>query len=216
MITVRTLTNTMAALGAATLLLSGMAGAGAQTAAAGKSSTNPRSSSRENRIIGLVTINGERISDAELNDYAQLLHARIPAGSYWYDARSGAYGRQGGPTLGFTLAGLHLGGPLQSNASCGNTGVFINGRQLPWEDVRALQSIGLRPQRGRVWLNANGDFGAEGSPYAMGNLVRQAQQVRSQSSGNSVVSEGGSVVTLPDGSHTFIGHRDGMSHHTGQ
>src|SRR6266540_1234336 len=68
---------------------------------------------------------------------------RNPVGNsrpvYWYDAMSGAWGYQGGPTAGFTLPGIRLGGMLRADASNGNTGVFINGRELHFQDV-----IGLR------------------------------------------------------------------------
>jgi hypothetical protein len=55
----------------------------------------------------------------------------------------GAWGIQGGPTLGFLQAGLAIGGALQSNALNGDTGVFINGRQLHRLDVVSLQQLGL-------------------------------------------------------------------------
>src|SRR5512133_3820598 len=54
---------------------------------------------------------------------------RLDDGSYWYDSRTGASGRWGGPTLAFLPAGLSLGGPLPPDASGGGqgtlTGVFV-------------------------------------------------------------------------------------------
>ena len=84
-------------------------------------------------------------------DTLQMLEAgfqvRIPDGRYWYDATSGGWGQEGGPTLGFTMAGLPLGGTLPANISAGNTGVFINGRQLPALDLAGVDDVGAAQQR---------------------------------------------------------------------
>src|SRR5689334_3239426 len=74
---------------------------------------------------------GVVINDVELDSYivAQLQQATrtvIPRGSYWYDPNCGAWGKAGGPTLGFTYAGLNIGGSLKASASNGRTKVFIN------------------------------------------------------------------------------------------
>ena len=77
-----------------------------------------------------VIINRVRLSDAELAGLESKYRIRIQDGSYWYDRISSAWGMEGGPTLGFGVAGLKIGGPLRADASNGNTNVFINGREL--------------------------------------------------------------------------------------
>jgi hypothetical protein len=89
---------------------------------------------------------------------------------------SGAYGWVGGPCTGFLAAGMPLGGgPLAPNAS-GYTGtrVFINGREIHSLDVVGLRNMGVNVALGRWWLDATGDYGAEGSAWVRGNLKKAA------------------------------------------
>jgi hypothetical protein len=131
-----------------------------------------------------VVVNGVRLCDAEVADLERMAGAsRIPLrdGTYWYDPVSGAWGAQGGPTLGFRRAGLKVGGPLRANASNGHTGVFVNGRELHRLDVLALERLG-QVRLGRYWLDALGNFGREGGG-TLGNLASLAEQRASEGSG---------------------------------
>ena len=87
----------------------------------------------------------------------------MQTGRYWYDKMSGLWGYAGQPTAGQFFAGLQLGGLLKANASNGNTGVFINGRELPMVEVSYLQQLGT-VYKGRYWMNALGVGGIEGGP----------------------------------------------------
>jgi hypothetical protein len=120
-----------------------------------------------------VAINGTRLTGAQLHALQQRYRVRIPRGRYWYDRFSGAWGRWAGPTLGFTLAGVDVGGPLPVNASGGKTRVFVNGRELHRQDVAALRRI-VRVRPGRYWLDAWGNGGYEGGPRLF-NLVQLAR-----------------------------------------
>ena len=169
---------------------------------------------------GAVRINGVGIAPAELDRLARKYGQRIPPGSYWYDRRSGAWGKTGGATLGFTAAGLDLGGKLQSDASNGNTGVYINGRQLHVLDVRSLQAAGIPVAQGRWWVDSQFNFGAEGSSAPMGNLIQIAKQASGKKyggsySGKTGVStasdgEGGFMATVKDGHGGYIGWYSGQ------
>lgn len=81
-----------------------------------------------------VFINRTRLPADTLTLLEQTFQTRVPDGRYWYDKASGAWGQEGGATLGFTVPLLPIGGPLPADISRGNTGVFINGRQLPAAD----------------------------------------------------------------------------------
>jgi hypothetical protein len=148
----------------------------------------------------VVRINDVVISQATRDAYAQRFRTRISPGNYWYDPVSGAWGLMGGPTLGFTLPEQQVGGPLKATASNGDTGVFINGRQLHRLDVVGLLQMGVPVQRGRWWVLANGNFGQESNPLVWGNLLaysRAAQGTRYGSVYSSLA--GGSVTSFGDG-----------------
>ncbi len=129
------------------------------------------------------SFNGRAATAQDLQTLAQIerLYGQpAPAGDYWYDARSGAAGRIGGPTLGFLPAGLALGGPLPATASGGGsgrvTGVFINGRELHPIDVQVLIAIYGQALPGRWWVDGQGNAGKEGGPMQL-NLIVLAQQL---------------------------------------
>jgi hypothetical protein len=122
-----------------------------------------------------------RLTDPQVQALERQYGVQIQDGSYWYDRVCGAWGLEGGPTLGFALPGLDLGGRLRADASNGNTGVFVNGRELHRLDVAALQQLGPVYQ-GRYWLDAEGYCGFEGEP-AFCNLVQLARAAGGSSSG---------------------------------
>jgi hypothetical protein len=102
---------------------------------------------------------------------------RVPIrdGNYWYDRKSGAWGMNGGPTVGFIIPNLDVGGPLRADASNGHTGVFINGRQLHQADVTGLLRLGPVYQ-GRYWMDGAGNIGVENGPMLLNlwQVVRAA------------------------------------------
>jgi hypothetical protein len=115
-----------------------------------------------------VVVNGQAVPEREVRGLESMYRVRVLSGHYWYDRLTGAWGYWGGPTAGFILPGLALGGPLAANASNGTTGVFVNGRQLHTVDVLALMQI-TRVLRGRYWMDAYGNFGYERGPI-LGNI----------------------------------------------
>ena len=85
----------------------------------------------------------------------------------------------GGPTLGFVPPYLNVGGNLKQHASRGHTGVIVNGRELPLQDVNALKQI-IDVKKGRFWLEAQGNGGYEGYGASF-NLKYLAQRARGSS-----------------------------------
>lgn len=110
-----------------------------------------------------VFINGQRLGDETVAALERVYRVRVMDGQFWYDPMNGSWGIQGGPAAGFIMAGLDLGGPLRADASNGDTGVFINGRQLHRTDVARLSLLGPVYQ-GRYWMDALGNMGIEGFP----------------------------------------------------
>lgn len=131
-------------------------------------SSQPPAAGRE------VFVNGVKLGNDQVNFLEQKYRASLPDGYYWYDRIYGAWGVIGGPVL-CTLEPNHdIGGPLQPGASNGNTGVFINGRELHYFDTALLQHVVPMIIPGRWWLHPDGNFGTEGGPM-LGNLWSLAQ-----------------------------------------
>ncbi len=161
------------------------------------------------RVNGQIVTQQEFVS--ELGRVGLTLPGPVPDGSYWYDAVSGLWGQEGGPTLGQMPPGLALGGELQENASGGGTGVFINGRELHLLEVAYLQQMFGYTVPGRYWMNAQGIGGLEGGPPIF-NLVAAAQ---ARSGGNGYVRRGLFGSTGSDGSCSYYMHPNGSSVMTG-
>lgn len=109
-----------------------------------------------------VIVNGVRIEDKTRQALEQAYGVPVKPGRYWYDRVSGVWGNEGGPAMGQIHPGLQLGGALRADASRGDTGVYVNGRQLHRQDVAALQRC-TQVIPGRYWVLANGVGGYEGA-----------------------------------------------------
>ncbi|HZE99523.1 MAG TPA: hypothetical protein VE981_21135 [Planctomycetota bacterium] len=121
-----------------------------------------------------VVVNGADLPADKLTALEQRFNVRIVDGAYWYDSRCGAWGVEGGPTMGLIPANLDLGGGrMKIDASRGNSGVIVNGRELPTQDVVALQQF-TTVLRGNFWLNADGTCGYVGNPIPIANLAQLA------------------------------------------
>jgi hypothetical protein len=120
-----------------------------------------------------VMINGQKLSDQQIDTITRM-GIRLSEGDFWYDRTMGAWGYRGGPTMGFIPSGLDLGGSLAADASNGNTGVFINGRQLPLQDVMALQQIVPMVLPGHYVMDAFGNV-ALANGFPLGNIWALAQ-----------------------------------------
>ncbi len=158
-----------------------------------------------------VVINGHRLSAQELAQAEQTYGIRIPDADYWYDPVLGSWGVRGSPTLGFIAPGLRLGGGLQSDASGGGTGVFVNGRELHLLDLRALQQITGPIVPGRYFITAQGLAGYEGGPpqWNLGALVAQSQGGGGswQTKFSSGISDGQTIgIFLPNGGIVSTGN----------
>ena len=118
-----------------------------------------------------IVVNGQPLSIQEILDYG----VDLPPGRYWYDRVSGFWGVEGGPSVGQVMPGVPLGGALRADASNGDTGVFINGREIHMQELLELQQIFDEVPLGRYWLGADGVGGAEGGPASF-NLAPAPSQ----------------------------------------
>jgi hypothetical protein len=126
-------------------------------------------------ITAEVFVNSERLSAETLQQIERTYGVPVKPGRYWYDPVTGVWGLEGGPSAGRIAPNLSLGGRLREDASKGNTGVFVNGRELHALDVQALNRC-VQSVPGRYWVAANGVGGYEGGPpfFDLNALCRAA------------------------------------------
>ena len=177
------------------LLLPCLAACSGSDASASAESTHAMNTPTEKRQ---VIVNGAELDAKALAELDRVARTRVPDGDYWYDARCGACGARGGPTAAFLPANLKLGPSMRADASGGGTGmltsVFVNGRELHVADVQALSRLGpILP--GRYWLDANGNWGVEGTELPLGNLVQAASAAASAGPGYNRSTLGGHLMS---------------------
>lgn len=175
------------------MLVSACSGEPSSTGESSGPSTTPTASSAR-----AVVVNGNRLDPKSLADLDRAARTSVPDGDYWYDARSGACGANGGPTAALLPAGLQFGAALRADASGGGqgltTGVFVNGRELHLADCVALSRVGgILP--GRYWLDANGNWGVEGIELPLGNLLDAARSAASTGPGYNRTTPGGHLMS---------------------
>lgn len=141
-----------------------------------------------------IVINGKPVDAKEMETIRALerrFSVQVIPGEYWYDPRSGLYGAEGHGAFGQTVPNLMIGGKLREDASKGDTGVWVNGRQLHRTDVAYLETC-TPVTPGRYWLDAAGYGGFEGGPPQW-NIAQLCAAAR-QRSGSSYRGSYGSVI----------------------
>ena len=124
-----------------------------------------------------VYINQVKLTTSQIKELTET-YGQVTPGAYWYDSESGLYGRWYEAPLGYLLPD-HQFAPLAEEASNGNTGLFINSRELPEAEVQYLELV-LQAQRkgGEYWLDAQGNIGFSGNEQPFANLFLAAAQLQ--------------------------------------
>jgi len=127
-------------------------------------------------VARIIYINAKKLTDVEISTFDSNFRGRpLSSGSYWYDKLSGAWGIEGSAQIGRIAASLSIGGALKPTASNGDTQIFINGRELPVEDVKVLSiCLGTPCLPARWWIDPNGECGLEGNEVPLLNLFQNA------------------------------------------
>lgn len=130
-----------------------------------------------------VFINQKIVGQAQLDELKQIYGAAPPPGRYWYDPRSGLYGNWGYEAAGYIRPG-HNFGLVPADASKGNTGVFINGRQINLTEAQFFQRLFGAVYQGNWWLDGQtGNVGLEGNTTPVANVVVAMQQANRSGGG---------------------------------
>ncbi|KAL2551130.1 hypothetical protein Fot_12660 [Forsythia ovata] len=99
-----------------------------------------------------VIVNGHFIPDRLVKKAAKQA-GPIQPGGYWYDIQAGFWGVMGHPCLGIVMPNIEeFNYPMPENCAAGNTGVFVNGRELHQKDLDLLASRGLPVTSHRSYL----------------------------------------------------------------
>ena len=122
-----------------------------------------------------IVVNAEALTARQIDTLESTYLSPLRPGRYWYDARTGWWGLEGGAVVGVVAPGLAVGGALRADASHGTTGVFFNGRELDLREVAYLGTLGTL-LAGRYWVDAIGNAGFEGTAWPFANLYVVAQQ----------------------------------------
>lgn len=154
-----------------------------------------------------VYVNGVKLSRSAIRSLETFYGVKMQDGRYWYDKVSGLWGFEGGPAMGQIMPDLDVGASLNPHVSGGNTGVFINGRELHSLEVQYLMSIFGRVIPGRYWLNAKGLGGFEGGPPIF-NLNARAY---GSASGKGYLRRGPGGATGSDGNCFYYNSPNGSS-----
>ncbi|PON42231.1 putative zinc-ribbon domain [Parasponia andersonii] len=111
-----------------------------------------RSNPNDDRGKCSVSVNGHPISDRVLKK-AEKQAGHVQPGQYWYDYRAGFWGVMGGPCLGIIPPYIEeFNYPIPEDCAAGDTGVFVNGRELHQKDLDLLASRGMPTSRDRSYI----------------------------------------------------------------
>jgi hypothetical protein len=97
----------------------------------------------------------------------------------------------GSESAGLILAGHDFGPLPSSGVSGGDTGVYLNGRELPIVELDFLQGLFGEIPPGRYWLDASGNIGVEGDITPLANLQAALQEAEQSSESGGGGGEGG-------------------------
>lgn len=129
-----------------------------------------------------VYVNGENIPLLAVKK-AEKLAGTVEPGEYWYDFQAGFWGVMGHPCLGIIAPYINaFNYPMPKGCAAGNTGVFVNGRELNQGDLNKLSGRGLPVTKHKSYIiKINGKvLDAETSEvlYNLGKLAPTVQRAR--------------------------------------
>ncbi|CAO2170671.1 unnamed protein product [Urochloa humidicola] len=125
-----------------------------------------------------VSINGHPISERALKK-AEKKAGPVDPGSYWYDYRAGFWGIMGRECIGIIPPFIReFNYPMARNCAGGDTGVFVNGRELHQRDLDLLVGRGLPRISGKSYsIEISGNITDEATGKKLRSLGKLAPTI---------------------------------------
>ncbi|KAM0906169.1 hypothetical protein ACQ4PT_016865 [Festuca glaucescens] len=141
-----------------------------------------KKSFRMNNGRAKVFVNGFPIPDRLVRKAEKLAGAIYP-GDYWYDYRAGFWGVVRQPCLGMIPPYIpEFNYPMPKKCGGGNTGIYINGRELHQKDLDLLVARGLSDSPERSYIVENSgkvtDEASGEELYGLGKLAPTVEKLR--------------------------------------
>ncbi|KAF3601650.1 hypothetical protein F2Q69_00032888 [Brassica cretica] len=121
----------------------------------------------------LIAVNGKSLDEEELYMLQSCANPpkKLKPGDYWYDKVAGYWGKVGEKPCQIISPHMNIGGNIKKEASNGDSGIFINNREITKSELTMLKMVGVQCEgKPHFWVNSDGSYQEEGQNRIMGNI----------------------------------------------
>ncbi|EOA18334.1 hypothetical protein CARUB_v10006852mg [Capsella rubella] len=122
----------------------------------------------------LIIVNDKPLSEDELYTLQTCPNPpkKLKPGSYWYDKVSGYWGKVGEKPCQIISPNNNIGGSnIRKDASNGDTGICINGREITKPELMMLKMVSVQCEGNpHFWVDSEGTYQEEGQKRSIGNI----------------------------------------------